>query len=49
MDEIDLMRARNQLKSGLMMALESRMVQVEDLGVRSPPFSLLHPSLISSV
>lgn len=35
MDEIDLMRARNQLKSGLMMALESRMVQVEDLGVRS--------------
>lgn len=33
MDEQDLRRARNQLKSGLMMALESRMVQVEDLGV----------------
>lgn len=35
MDEQDLRRARNQLKSGLMMALESRMVQVEDLGVSS--------------
>lgn len=33
MNELDLRRARNQLKSGLMMALESRMVQVEDLGV----------------
>ncbi|KAM0788318.1 hypothetical protein ACM66B_001461 [Microbotryomycetes sp. NB124-2] len=31
-NELDLRRARNQLKSGLMMALESRMVQVEDLG-----------------
>lgn len=30
----DLERARNQLKSSLAMALESRMVQVEDLGVR---------------
>ncbi|GAA96566.1 uncharacterized protein L969DRAFT_94973 [Mixia osmundae IAM 14324] len=28
----ELSRARNQLKSSLMMALESRMVQVEDLG-----------------
>lgn len=34
-DEGDLRRARNQLKSSLAMALESRMVQVEDLGVRS--------------
>ncbi|GAA5949747.1 hypothetical protein JCM21900_003280 [Sporobolomyces salmonicolor] len=31
-DEADLRRARNQLKSSLAMALESRMVQVEDLG-----------------
>ncbi|GAA5833512.1 hypothetical protein JCM5353_007947 [Sporobolomyces roseus] len=31
-DEGDLRRARNQLKSSLAMALESRMVQVEDLG-----------------
>ncbi|GAA5873585.1 hypothetical protein JCM1840_005967 [Sporobolomyces johnsonii] len=31
-DEADLSRARNQLKSSLAMALESRMVQVEDLG-----------------
>ncbi|GAA5820803.1 hypothetical protein JCM3770_001000 [Rhodotorula araucariae] len=30
--ETDLRRARNQLKSSLAMALESRMVQVEDLG-----------------
>ncbi|KDN46463.1 hypothetical protein K437DRAFT_246510 [Tilletiaria anomala UBC 951] len=28
----ELLRARNQLKSSLMMALESRMVEVEDLG-----------------
>jgi len=32
--ETELRRARNQLKSSLAMALESRMVQVEDLGVR---------------
>ncbi|GAA6062649.1 hypothetical protein JCM10212_003461 [Sporobolomyces blumeae] len=31
-DDGDLRRARNQLKSSLAMALESRMVQVEDLG-----------------
>ncbi|SCV67717.1 BQ2448_5328 [Microbotryum intermedium] len=31
-DHGDVARARNQLKSSLMMALESRMVQVEDLG-----------------
>ncbi|GAA5929021.1 mitochondrial-processing protease subunit alpha [Sporobolomyces koalae] len=31
-DQGDLRRARNQLKSSLAMALESRMVQVEDLG-----------------
>ncbi|SGZ17034.1 BQ5605_C020g09089 [Microbotryum silenes-dioicae] len=31
-DHGDVQRARNQLKSSLMMALESRMVQVEDLG-----------------
>lgn len=31
--QIELERARNQLKSSLAMALESRMVQVEDLGV----------------
>lgn len=30
--ELELRRARNQLKSSLAMALESRMVQVEDLG-----------------
>ncbi|BGP54524.1 hypothetical protein JCM8202_001606 [Rhodotorula sphaerocarpa] len=30
--EVELRRARNQLKSSLAMALESRMVQVEDLG-----------------
>ncbi|GAA5867197.1 hypothetical protein JCM3774_002368 [Rhodotorula dairenensis] len=30
--EVELARARNQLKSSLAMALESRMVQVEDLG-----------------
>jgi len=40
-DEGDLRRARNQLKSSLAMALESRMVQVEDLGVR--PFFPLFP------
>lgn len=34
MGQGDLERARNQLKSSLAMALESRMVQVEDLGVR---------------
>ncbi len=39
--EGDLRRARNQLKSSLAMALESRMVQVEDLGVR--PSSLFQP------
>jgi hypothetical protein len=35
---VELARARNQLKSSLMMALESRAVEVEDLGrqVRSP-------------
>lgn len=32
--QAELERARNQLKSSLAMALESRMVQVEDLGVR---------------
>ena len=37
--EGELERARNMLKSSLAMALESRMVQVEDLGVR-PPLSL---------
>lgn len=37
--EVELRRARNQLKSSLAMALESRMVQVEDLGVRSPSSS----------
>ena len=39
--EQELRRARNQLKSSLAMALESRMVQVEDLGVSTrppPPF-----------
>lgn len=30
--EVELARARNQLKSSLMMALESRSVEVEDLG-----------------
>lgn len=35
-DQGDLRRARNQLKSSLAMALESRMVQVEDLGVSFP-------------
>lgn len=36
--EAELSRARNQLKSSLVMALESRAVEVEDLGrqVRSP-------------
>lgn len=41
--EQELRRARNQLKSSLAMALESRMVQVEDLGVSTrrpfPPSS----------
>lgn len=47
--ELELRRARNQLKSSLAMALESRMVQVEDLGVSAPalpslslPLSPLH-------
>ncbi|TIA78102.1 hypothetical protein E3P89_03947 [Wallemia ichthyophaga] len=31
-NQVELARARNQLKSSLIMALESRMVQVEDLG-----------------
>jgi mitochondrial-processing peptidase subunit alpha len=33
----ELLRARNQLKSSLMMALESRMVEVEDLGRQARP------------
>ena len=45
MDEGDLRRARNQLKSGLMMALESRMVQVEDLGVSRVESNLAVPNL----
>lgn len=43
--ENELRRARNQLKSSLAMALESRMVQVEDLGVRPASFLAFLPSL----
>ena len=40
--EEELQRAKNQLKSSLVMALESRSVEVEDLGrqVRSLRFSI---------
>lgn len=44
--EPELRRARNQLKSSLAMALESRMVQVEDLGVR---FSVPLTSTVSKL
>ena len=36
--EQELSRAKNQLKSSLMMALESRAVEVEDLGRQVSPF-----------
>ena len=38
-NEVELQRAKNQLKSSLMMALESRAVEVEDLGRQVSPFA----------